>query len=139
MSKVFATLDDGSRIAISVPEQHRDTVLAAWRRNALDPNIPEQAREIALWDMARAAWITANAKRVSDEIREERFATCEKCEYARQTALNGQAYCSLCKCNLSPTEKLLPNLAAIEERLPEWGCHHPQRFHPTAPKKGWER
>lgn len=73
-------------------------------------------------------------RRVSDEIRREREGTCAKCEWVRQTP-GGAYWCGRCGCGVSPEYRAIVNLAAYAERLPGWGCKHPER----SQGKGWRR
>lgn len=88
----------------------------------------------------------ATAGRVSDEVRQEREATCATCEYARQD--DRGLWCSQCGCGTSDDSRRIFNLAAYNEgpsheyevqgtriSLPQWGCKHPQR----GAGKGWRR
>lgn len=68
---------------------------------------------------------------VSQEIIDERIATCRECEHRRN---NGKRdWCNMCGCALG-SEREISNLAAYVED-DSHGCHHPQR----AIGKGWKR
>src|SRR5690606_8052582 len=73
-------------------------------------------------------------KYVSDEIREEREATCRRCEFQRVDE-NGSPWCGVCGCRTSNDARKIRNLAAYEENLPHWGCKHPYR----SAGQGWQR
>lgn len=120
---ILATLDDGRRISIPVPPEHKDKVLAALLRNAV---VPQEGRVITAADMAKAARAVLTSKRVSDEVMQERMKICLGCEY-RKTTPSGQDYCGICNCNVAQDSKVIFNLAALEENLPNHGCKHPGR------------
>lgn len=71
---------------------------------------------------------------VSDEIRTERAAKCKTCKWYRRFGPLGPR-CGLCGCGVGTSTPALVNLTAYEERLPLWGCKHPER----AKGQGWRR
>ena len=60
-----------------------------------------------------------------------RYAICETCDQARRDA--DGIWCGVCGCGVGKDAKRIRNLAAYVERLPKYGCKHPQRAH----GKGW--
>lgn len=74
---------------------------------------------------ATAATAILTAKREPPEVINARLEICSKCEYAKTNA-SGFRWCGICGC-LVDKRKGITNLASYEERLPHWGCKHPQR------------
>ena len=68
---------------------------------------------------------------VSEAVRLQRQAICARCPYQR-TDKAGDPWCSICGCSVGDRRQIR-NLAAYEERLPQWGCKHPNR----AKGDGW--
>jgi hypothetical protein len=62
---------------------------------------------------------------VEPRIVQLRIAACSRCDL-RQRDERGD-WCGACGCTVSSAERVLTNLAAYEEQLPEWGCKHPRR------------
>lgn len=86
---------------------------------------------------ARAATFIAAAitgTYISDQIRAEREAICQSCDKLRVDKA-GLSWCGVCGCGVSQAQRQIRNLCAYEERLPNWGCKHPER----AAGKGWKR
>lgn len=81
--------------------------------------------------LTAAEALTTGAK-VSLDVLQAREAICAKCDKVRQDDA-GKLWCSVCGCGTSSANKEILNLAAYEERLPRWGCHHPLR----GKGKGW--
>lgn len=82
----------------------------------------------------------ASAKRVPLEVVQEREATCAGCEYVRWSEESGAPWCSRCGCKVGGQASaflrwMLKKLTEVEENLPAWGCHHPQR----SKGMGWKR
>jgi len=144
---VFATLEppDGRRIRLMVDESQKDKFLDALANAAKQPlpnTLTVEERKLSLGSMALAAKAMLTAAKVQDEIREERMATCldnqgtGPCQYLKKTP-QGQTFCKLCGCNVSKEVQFaIPNMAAIEEKLPQWGCKFPGR---AEGKGGWKR
>jgi len=144
---VFATLDppDGRRIRLMVDESQKENFLNALA-NAAKQKIPTELtieeRQLSIGGIAMAAKAMLTAAKVPDELREERMATCLSnqdgvpCTYLKKTP-QGQTFCKLCGCNVSKEVQFAtPNMAAIEEKLPQWGCKFPGR---AEGKGGWKR
>ena len=147
--KVYFTFDDGRRGALTVDETRKDGLIGALVHNATTmlSEVPVAERQIGFMKAVGALAASAG-ERVSDEITKERVETaCENahwnpghpCEWALKTPA-GQLHCGRCGCNLSATEKLLPNLARMAEKRDKdgkitVGCKHPERNQ----GKGWKR
>ena len=71
---------------------------------------------------------------VSDEIIKERLNICRTCEFRRVTE-QGNEWCGVCGCKISPDGRKIDNLAAHVEDLPKYGCKHINRN----TGKGWKR
>lgn len=109
-----------------------DTEHPAWQRLRAE----HQARPgVTLGKAATFAAALLTAGRVPLEILQERMATCGACDQLRHDE-RGQ-WCGVCGCGLSADQRAVVNLAAYEERLPHWGCKHPQRGRVEG--KGWRR
>lgn len=76
------------------------------------------------------------AKRVPLEVIQERYKTCQECQYHKVDP-NKNEYCGLgCGCTTKPKFGLIKSLTEVEENLPKWGCKHPLRGRRN---KGWKR
>lgn len=79
---------------------------------------------------------------VPADVKAEREAICEGCDYARKDPKRG-LWCSRCGCGVDPSLKAVRSLAAFEEKLDPrkspkgvvWGCKHPRR----SEGEGWKR
>lgn len=62
-------------------------------------------------------------KKVSLEVMQKRLEICDTCKYQKINDKN-EKWCGKCGCKTSANTRLLQNLAAYEENLPQWGCKH---------------
>ena len=65
-------------------------------------------------------------KKVTQEIADERYAICQKCEH-RGVDKHKHEFCRICGCQLSKSKNRIRNIVAYIENLPKWGCKHPSR------------
>ncbi len=69
--------------------------------------------------------------RVTDKVRAQRHAQCDKCDRLR--VADGVKFCGMCGCKVSKRGFNITDLCAYQENLPKWGCKHPER----GKGKGW--
>lgn len=83
-------------------------------------------REITFMKALSAAQAILTARKVSDEICQERSKICGVCQF-KHVDKHGIPYCGQCGCQVSSNDTAILNLCRYEENLPKWGCKHPQR------------
>lgn len=129
LTKIFATLDTGERIAFFCVAKHEDTYVKRLKSNV--ERTIEAEQEITFKRAAVAFAAMLLAPDVSEEIRDERRAICATCPMLRKRPKSEQKFCNKCHCNIGGSD----DLTSKAENLPHWGCKHPQRGN----GKGWKR
>lgn len=139
MSKLFATLDDGRRIALFYPTRYEARFIEALEKNV--HVTLEEKRKLTFEAGLRATAAMLAAKDVPQEVQDERLATCKGCPFYRKDKETGDFFCKQCGCNLAGNGLgRIVNMVRKVERLvggwPTWGCKFPGR---AEGKGGWKR